>query len=95
MQHWSKLDIHEGEPGPVGRDDHAAVCLGYGGDRPQLLVVGGRGGGNKVLNDLWILDVQARTWKEVRLSMWDRIGCITLIWTPRNETIHVLKLCPC
>ena len=65
MQHWIKLDHHEGEPCPVGRDSHAAVCLDYG-DHPQLLVTGGRGGGNKVLSDAWILNVQSGRWREVR-----------------------------
>ena len=44
---------------------HAAVCLGYGGDQPKLLVIGGRGPG-KTLNDVWMLDLQSRRWKEVR-----------------------------
>ena len=65
MQHWSKLDYHEGEPCPVGRSGHAAVCLGYG-DHPQLLVTGGRGVANKVLGDAWMLDVQSGRWREVR-----------------------------
>ena len=65
MQHWSKLDHHEGGPCPVGRSGHAAVCLDYG-DHPQLLVTGGRGGGNRVLSDGWLLDVQSGRWREVR-----------------------------
>ena len=43
------MDHHEGQPCPVARCDHAAVCLDYGGDHPQLLVIGGRDAGNKVL----------------------------------------------
>ena len=66
MQHWSRLDIKEGEPCPEVRAYHAAVCLGYGGDHPQLLVTGGRGC-RKVLSDVWILDIQSRRWREVRL----------------------------
>ena len=46
------------------RSYHAAVCLGYGGDHPKLLVIGGRGPG-KTLNDVWMLDLQSRRWKEV------------------------------
>ena len=65
MQHWSKLDNHAGEPRPVGRDGHAAVCLDYG-DHPQLLVTGGKSRGNKVLNDTWMLDTQSGRWREVR-----------------------------
>ena len=49
----------------MSRRDHAAVCLGYGGDHPKLLVIGGKSPG-KVLNDAWMLDLQSRRWKEVR-----------------------------
>ena len=48
------------------RSVHAAVCLGYGGDRPQLLVTGGRDSSYNILNDTWILDMQSGRWKEVR-----------------------------
>ena len=54
-----------GEPCPVGRKGHAAVCLGYGEPRPQVLVTGGLGPGKKVLSDAWILDVQSGHWREV------------------------------
>ena len=47
------------------RWDHTAVCLGYGGDNPKLLVIGGRSP-EKALNDVWMLDLQSRRWKEVR-----------------------------
>ena len=57
-----------GEPCPEERCNHAAVCLGYGGDHPQLLVTGGRGPGDKVLNDTWILDMQSGKWREVRID---------------------------
>ncbi len=56
----------QGEPWPVGRDDHAACCLNYGEDHPQLLVYGGRGNGNKTLGDMWILDVDTGKCTEVR-----------------------------
>ena len=65
MQHWSKLNHHEGEPCPVRRLGHAAVCLDYG-DHPQLLVIGGWGDGDKVFSDAWLLDVQSGRWREVR-----------------------------
>ena len=48
----------------MSRLDHAAVCLGYGGDHPKLLVIGGSNG--RALNDVWMLDLQSRRWKEVR-----------------------------
>ena len=67
MQHWSKVEHSVREPCPVGRSGHAAVCLGYGRDHPQLLVIGGLTTGNKVLGDAWLLDVQSGKWKEVRI----------------------------
>ena len=48
------------------RSLHAATCLGYGGDRPQLLVTGGRDKFNMILNDVWILDLASGRWREVR-----------------------------
>ena len=62
-QEWSELDI-KGEL-PVPRDSHAACCLNFGDDHPQLLVTGGMDSHNKVLGDTWILDVHARTWRKV------------------------------
>ena len=64
-QHFSKMDT-KGESIPKGRDEHVAVCLGYGGDHPQLLVTGGRDR-IAVLSDVWILDVQSERWREVRV----------------------------
>ena len=65
MQHWSKVEHPVGEPHPVERSAHAAVCLGYGGDRPQLLVTGGLDDSKEVLNDAWMLDVTSGNWTEV------------------------------
>ena len=64
MQHFSKMDTQGGSC-PEARYSHAAVCLGYGGDHPQLLVTGGLGNG--VLSDVWMLDVQSGRWREVRV----------------------------
>ena len=66
MQHFSKMDT-QGESCPKERYLHAAVCLGYGGDHPQLLVTGGRTNRNSVLSDVWLLDVQSGRWREVRV----------------------------
>ena len=65
MQHWSKLDHHEGDPRPMGRDRHDAAVLGYGGDHPHLLVTGGLGGVSKIWGDAWMLDLLSGKWKEV------------------------------
>ena len=66
MQHFSKMDT-QGESCPKGRSLHGAVCLGYGGDHPQLLVTGGRTNRSSVLSDMWLLDVQSGRWREVRV----------------------------
>ena len=66
MQHWSKLDDDKEDLWPEGRYDHAAVCLGFGGDHPQLLVTGGYGDYD-VLEDAWTLDIRSWRWREVRV----------------------------
>ena len=65
MQHFSKMDT-QGESCPKERYLHAAVCLGYGGDHPQLLVTGGFDGRSD-LSEVWLLDVQSGRWREVRV----------------------------
>ena len=65
MQHFSKMDT-QGESCPKERSRHAAVCLGYGGDHPQLLVTEGADG-IRVMIDVWLLDVQSGRWREVRV----------------------------
>ena len=64
IQQWSSLAHLEGETWPVGRCEHAATCLGYG-SQPQLLVTGGRDRNDKVLCDIWLLNVQSGRWREV------------------------------
>ena len=66
MQHWSKPTSPVGKPCPLGRHYHASVCLGWGENHPQLLVIGGWGGG-RALSDMWLLEVHSLQWKEVRL----------------------------
>ena len=62
------MDIQEGESCPMERSGHTAICLGYGGDHPQLLITGGLGVGNKVMSDSWILDLQSGRWREVSVE---------------------------
>ena len=57
----------QGEPWPVEREGHAACCLNYGQDHPQLLVYGGDN--DKTLGDMWILDVDTVQWAEVSLVL--------------------------
>ena len=58
-------------PWPERRADHAACCLNYGQQYPQLLVYGGRNKENKPLEDVWILDVERGNWRKVRYSLPD------------------------
>ena len=50
---------------PTTRTLHAAACIEHGGNRPQLVITGGLDAGDKVLKDVWIMDVQSGTWKKV------------------------------
>lgn len=52
-------------PCPSRRDSHAAVCLDYGGDHPQLFIIGGIDNDKKALSDGWMLDVNSGKWREV------------------------------
>ena len=47
------------------RTDHAACCLNYGEDAPQLLITGGIGRNHCTLKDAWILDMKFGKWREV------------------------------
>ena len=49
----------------MGRAAHAACCINYGEQHPQLLVTGGQDKDGKTLRDAWLLDVDSGTWKEV------------------------------
>ena len=65
FQEWTKLEKTEGAPWPVGRDSHAACCLNFGEDDPQLLITGGVDDNGNSLQDAWILDVNSGRWREV------------------------------
>ena len=82
----------EGEPWPVERSDHAACCLNYGGDHPQLLVYGGLDDKNSVLRDMWVLDVDTGKWTEVSVSQFlYSFGC-----TRHSQTLyfHSIQVTP-
>ena len=59
----------QGELWPVERSGHAACCLIYGQDHPQLLMHGGLDNDNKTLGDMWIFDVDTGKWTEVSLVL--------------------------
>ena len=75
VQHWTRVDIQEGEGCPTRRSDHAAVCLGYGGDHSQLLITGGVDDCDRVLSDSWILDLHSGRWREVSVDGCSCKGC--------------------
>ncbi len=58
----------DGEPWPVERSSHAACCIHYGEDNPQLLVHGGEDDNLTVLKDMWVLDIDTGKWTEVSVS---------------------------
>ena len=59
------MERPEGAPWPVERSGHAACCLNYGEEHPQLLVTGGLDKNGKTLQDAWILDIKSGRWREV------------------------------
>ena len=65
VQSWTKMDKPAGAPWPVERSSHAACCLNYGQEHPQLLISGGRDKDSKTLGDAWLLSVATGTWREV------------------------------
>ena len=64
-QEWTKLERPEGAPWPVERSFHAACCLNYGEEHPQLLVTGGLDNNGTTLHDAWILNVNSGRWRRV------------------------------
>ena len=64
-QEWTKLERPVEAPWPVERYGHAACCLNYGEEYPQLLVIGGWNKNETILNDACILDVKSGSWKSV------------------------------
>ena len=79
------MDPREDEPWPAGRSGHAACCLGYAGDHIHLLVTGGVGRDNKLLNDTWLFNMSSKKWKEVRHNHDTRFIIIVLLITPGHD----------
>ena len=59
----------EGKPGEVWPvvtvGHHAACCLGFNTDHPQLMVSGGRSSQDEPLGGVWLFDIITNKWKEV------------------------------
>lgn len=65
LQHWTRLKKLDKQPWPGERSGHAACCLNYSQEYPQLLVTGGLDRHDKPLADGWILDVERGSWRKV------------------------------
>ena len=66
----------------MGRLGHAACCINYGEQHPQLLVIGGVDKDDKTLRDAWLLDVDSGTWKEVCASSPFRCSlCVQFVYS--------------
>ena len=74
-QEWTKLEKPEGASWPVNREFHAACCLNYGEEHPQLLVTGGLDNNDNTLQDTWILDVNSGRWRKVSCN--ECVNCST------------------
>ena len=59
------MDKPAGAAWPVERANHAACCLNYGHEHPQLLICGGADKNIRTLGDAWVLSVATGIWKEV------------------------------
>ena len=61
-----------GQPWPEGRSDHSAVSL-HDSDsnpaNPELMIMWGLGGGDRVLSDGWVFGVNVQQWRKVRQSV--------------------------
>lgn len=79
LQHWTKL-AHRGGLCPGARSGHAAVCLDFGGENPQLVVIGGLDFSCKTLKDIWMLDIKSGGWVQVSISNYIGIVAISLIF---------------
>jgi len=60
--------VQEESEKPLNREYHAACCIAgplTGEEHPLLMVIGGRRDDMRIVDDVWILDVDAGVWTEV------------------------------
>ena len=79
-QNWRKLNKSGDGPWPEERGYHAACCLNYGQQFPQLLVSGGLDRQGKPLADLWILDIERGNWRKVRQTSHHFLLCVWFVY---------------
>ncbi|KAF7814659.1 F-box/kelch-repeat protein [Senna tora] len=67
-------------PCPPARSGHTLTCIG----RSRTVVFGGRGTGYEVLDDVWVLDLNAQTWVEI---VYDTAECASLSRVGHSATM--------
>ena len=72
------------------RSAHAACCLNYGEEHPQLLVTGGMDNNDTTLQDAWILDVDSGRWRrvsggDVHMNVYVLADCMSLQYRPSQH----------
>ena len=80
----------------MGMSGHAACCINYGEQHPQLLVTGGRDKDGKTLRDAWLLDVDSGTWKEVCMQVHRAVSgvhCVCNLYTRTAWTVLSAGIC--
>ena len=81
-----------GAPIPPRRADHAAVCLDYKTNNPQLVVIGGAYDDDyyneQTLSDVWCLDVLTQSWQLVRSCIIYIIIRSSVSYDDKNVCIH-------
>ena len=66
------MEPTQGDQWPEARTDHSACCLNTGEDHPMVLMSGGLDKSNKILGDMWILDVESGKWTKVRMLVYSK-----------------------
>ena len=92
-QSWRKLNKFGDGLWPEERSSHAACCLNYGQQFPQLLVSGGLDIHGKPLADLWILDIERGNWRKVRQTL--IFTTFFFMYGLSKNTTYVFPCCLC
>ena len=67
-QEFIRIEGKEGELWPIVTvGQHAACCLGFNTEHPQLLVTGGRSNQDTAMEGTWLFDVANKRWNEVMM----------------------------
>ena len=74
---------------PLNREYHAACCIAgplTGEEHPLLMVIGGRRDDMRIVDDVWILDVDAGVWSEVGTTK-------NFVYTQMHAAYHINNYC--